>query len=85
MRVVVPIVEARSGAKQVIPDIDVKNTVVTLEGKGRDLLGVKPRQLAFRLEIPDGKSAPANSSSLAGCAEATAGRGSGHWTRTTWS
>jgi YbbR domain-containing protein len=55
VRVVVPIAAARSDAKQVIPDIDVKNTVVTLEGKGRDLLGVKSRQLAFRLEIPDGK------------------------------
>jgi len=55
VRVTVPITAARSEAKQVIPDIDVKNTVVTLEGKGRDLLGVKSRQLAFRLEIPDGK------------------------------
>ena len=55
VRVTVPIAAAKSEAKQVIPDVDVKNTVVTLEGKGRDLLGVKPRQLAFRLEIPDGK------------------------------
>jgi YbbR domain-containing protein len=55
VRVTVPITATRSEAKQVIPDIDVKNTVVTLEGKGRDLLGVKSRQLAFRLEIPDGK------------------------------
>ncbi len=55
VRVVVPIAAATSDTKRVIPDIDVKNAVVTLEGKGRDLLGVKPRQLAFRLEIPDGK------------------------------
>jgi YbbR domain-containing protein len=55
VRVVVPIAAAKSDGKQVIPDIDVRNTVVTLEGKGRDLLGVKSRQLAFRLEIPDGK------------------------------
>src|SRR5512136_120999 len=55
VRVVVPIAAAKSEAKQVIPDIDAKNTVVTLEGKGRDLLGVKTRQLAFRVEIPDGK------------------------------
>ena len=55
VRVTVPITATRSEAKQVIPDIDVKNTVVTLEAKGRDLLGVKSRQLAFRLEIPDGK------------------------------
>jgi YbbR domain-containing protein len=55
VRVTVPVTAARSDAKQVIPDIDVKNTVVTLEGKGRDLLGVKSRQLAFRVEIPDGK------------------------------
>jgi YbbR domain-containing protein len=55
VRVTVPIATAKSEAKQVIPDLDVKSTVVTLEGRGRDLLGVKPRQLAFRLEIPDGK------------------------------
>jgi YbbR domain-containing protein len=55
VRVVVPIAAAKSDAKQVISDIDVKNTVVTLEGKGRDLLGVKSRQLAFQVEIPDGK------------------------------
>jgi hypothetical protein len=55
VRVVVPIAAVRSDAKQVIPDIDVKSTVATLEGKGRDLLGLKPRQLAFRLEVPDGK------------------------------
>jgi carbon monoxide dehydrogenase subunit G len=55
VRVVVPITAARSNTKQVIPDIDVKSTVVTLEGKGRDLLGVKSQQLAFRLQIPDGK------------------------------
>ncbi len=55
VRVTVPVAAAKTDAKQVIPDIDVKNTVVTLEGKGRDLLGVKSRQLAFWLEIPDGK------------------------------
>jgi YbbR domain-containing protein len=55
VRLSVPVTAARSGTRQVIPDIDVKNAVVTLEGKGRDLLGVKPRQLAFQLEIPDGK------------------------------
>lgn len=55
VRVVVPVTAAKSDAGQVIPDIDVKTTAVTLEGKGRDLLGVKARQLAFRLEIPDGK------------------------------
>jgi hypothetical protein len=55
VRVVVPIAMAKSDARQVIPDIDAKSTVVTLEGKGRDLLGVKSRQLAFRLEVPDGK------------------------------
>lgn len=55
VQVTVPVTAAKSDAKQVIPDIDVKNTVVTLEGKGRDLLGVKSRQLAFRVEIPDGK------------------------------
>jgi YbbR domain-containing protein len=55
VRVTVPIAAARSDAKQVISDIDVKSTVATLEGKGRDLLGVKPWQLAFRLEAPGGK------------------------------
>src|SRR5512143_2279695 len=55
VRVVVPIATATADARQIIPDIDVKSTVVTLEGKGRDLLGVKPRQLAFRLEVPEGK------------------------------
>jgi YbbR domain-containing protein len=55
VRVVVPVAAAKSDTRRVIPDIDVKNAVVTLEGKGRDLLGVKARQLAFRLEIPDGK------------------------------
>jgi len=55
VRVTVPVTAARSDAKQVIPDIDVKNTIVTLEGKGRDLLGVRPRQLEFEVEIPTGK------------------------------
>jgi len=55
VRVVVPVAAAKSDMRRVIPDIDVKNAVVTLEGKGRDLLGVKSGQLAFRLEIPDGK------------------------------
>jgi hypothetical protein len=55
VRVVVPIAAAKSGTKQVISDIDVKSTVATLEGKGRDLLGLKTGQLAFRLEVPDGK------------------------------
>jgi hypothetical protein len=55
VRVVVPVMAAKSEAKQVISDIDVKSTVATLEGKGRDLLGVKSRQLAFRLEAPGGK------------------------------
>jgi len=55
VRVSAPVTVTRSGASQVIPDVDVKNAVVTLEGKGRDLLGVKAQQLAFQLEIPDGK------------------------------
>ena len=55
VRVVVPIAAAKSDAKQVISDIDVKSTVATLEGKGRDLLGLKSWQLAFRLEAPGGK------------------------------
>ncbi len=55
VRVVVPVAAAKPDGKQVISDIDVKSTVATLEGKGRDLLGVKPRQLAFRLEATDGK------------------------------
>ncbi len=55
VRVVVPISTAKPGGKQVITDVDAKNTTATLEGKGRDLLGVRPRQLAFRLEVPDGK------------------------------
>jgi YbbR domain-containing protein len=55
VRVSVPVTAAKAGARQVIPDIDVKHAVVTLEGKGRDLLGVKTRLLAFQLEIPDGK------------------------------
>jgi len=55
VRVSVPVTAEKPAAKQVITDIDVKSAVVTLEGKGRDLLGVKPPQLAFRLEIPDGK------------------------------
>lgn len=56
VRVVVPIAAAGPSAKQVITDIDTKSTVTTLEGKGRDLLGVKPQQLAFRLEVPGGKA-----------------------------
>jgi hypothetical protein len=55
VRVMVPVTAVTSDARRVIPDIDVKNAVVTLEGRGRDLLGVRPRQLAFRVEIPDGK------------------------------
>jgi len=55
VRITVPVMAAKSDAKQVISDIDVKSTVATLEGKGRDLLGVKPWQLAFRLEAPGGK------------------------------
>jgi len=55
VRMVVPISAAKPGGKQVITDIDAKNTMATLEGKGRDLIGVRPRQLAFRLEVPEGK------------------------------
>jgi len=55
VRVVVPISAAKPGSKQVITDIDAKNTTATLEGKGRDLIGVRSRQLAIRLEVPDGK------------------------------
>jgi YbbR domain-containing protein len=55
VRVSVPITATKSGADRVIPDIDAKNAVVTLEGKGRDLLGVKAGQLAFELPVPDGK------------------------------
>jgi YbbR domain-containing protein len=55
VRVSVPVTATKSGASKVIPDIEVKNAVVTLEGKGRDLLGVKAGQLAFQLPIPDGK------------------------------
>jgi len=55
VRVAVPVAAAASDTRRVITELDVKNAVVTLEGKGRDLLGVKPRQLAFRLEIPDSK------------------------------
>jgi hypothetical protein len=55
VRVPVPVTATKSGTSQVIPDIDVKNAVVTLEGKGRDLLGVKPGALAFELPVPDGK------------------------------
>lgn len=55
VRVVVPVTAAGSNTKQVITDVDVKSTVATLEGKGRDLLGVKLRQLAFRLDVPNGK------------------------------
>jgi len=55
VRITVPVMAAKSDAKQVISDIDAKSTVATLEGKGRDLLGVKSWQLAFRLEAPGGK------------------------------
>ena len=55
VRATVPVTVGKPPAKQVVPDIDVKNTVATLEGKGRDLLGVRTRLLAFQLEIPDGK------------------------------
>jgi YbbR domain-containing protein len=55
VRVVVPVTAAMANTKQVISDIDVKSTVATLEGKGRDLLDVKSWQLAFRLEVPGGK------------------------------
>jgi YbbR domain-containing protein len=55
VRVNVPIVAARANTKQVVSDIDSKSTTVTLEGKGRDLLGVKAKQLTLRLDIPDGK------------------------------
>jgi hypothetical protein len=55
VRMVVPISAAKPGGKQVITDIDAKSTTATLEGKGRDLIGVRPRQLAFRLEVPEGK------------------------------
>ncbi|HTW92104.1 MAG TPA: hypothetical protein VMH22_10395 [bacterium] len=55
VRVAVPITAAGPSTKQVITDIDAKSTVATLEGKGRDLLDVKPQQLGFRLEVPGGK------------------------------
>lgn len=55
VRVTVPVTPVRPDAKQVIIDTDVKHAVVTLEGKGRDLLGVRPRTLEFRLAIHDAK------------------------------
>ncbi|MBN2465504.1 hypothetical protein JXD38_07775 [candidate division WOR-3 bacterium] len=55
VRVAVPISAAKPSGRQVVTDIDAKNTMVTLEGKGRDLLGVRPRHLTFQLEVPDGK------------------------------
>ncbi len=55
VRVAVPVTATGANTKQVVTDIDAKVTTATLEGKGRDLLGVKPHQLAFRLEVPNGK------------------------------
>jgi YbbR domain-containing protein len=54
-KITVPVSVGRSESKQVIPDIDVKTSQVTLEGRGRDLVGIKTRQLEFRLPVPAGK------------------------------
>ena len=53
--VTVPIALGKGGTKRIISDIDTRSAVVTLEGKGKDLLGVHFRQLVLLVTPPEGK------------------------------
>jgi YbbR domain-containing protein len=51
----VPVVLNKTESKRVISDIDTKSAVVTIEGKGKDLIGVHFRQVEFHVTPPEGK------------------------------
>jgi YbbR domain-containing protein len=53
----VPVFVSRSGdSLRVVTDVDVKSAVVMVEGKGKDLLRLRFKDMRFRPEIPEGRS-----------------------------
>jgi YbbR domain-containing protein len=55
VQLTVPVAVIQDDARRIIADVDARTAVVTVEGRGRDLVTVRPARLGFRLEIPDGK------------------------------
>lgn len=51
----VPVTLASRETKAVLSDVDTRSAVVTLSGRGKDLLNVRPGRLAFRLALPEAK------------------------------
>jgi len=56
-QVTVPVVVAQpADADRVVTGVDTRSAVVTIQGKGKDLLRLRFRQLQFRPAIPEGKA-----------------------------
>ncbi len=52
----VPVVVAQAGAKRTLLDIDTTEAQVTIQAKGKDLLGVHFRQLEFNIPLTETRS-----------------------------
>ena len=52
---VVPVVLAKSASTQLLSDVDTKTATVTLTGRGKDLVNVRPGMLKFTLAPAEGK------------------------------
>ncbi|MEO0080103.1 MAG: hypothetical protein ABIK44_05450 [candidate division WOR-3 bacterium] len=50
------IVPSHADADRIVTEVETKNARVTIEGKGKDLLRLRFRQLEFRPQIPEGKT-----------------------------
>lgn len=55
VQLTVPVAVMQDDARRIIADVDTRTAVVTVEGRGRDLVTMRRGQLGFRIEIPDGK------------------------------
>ena len=51
----VPVKLATTETKKVMSEIDTRSATVTIEGRGKDLLGVHLRQFEFEVSPPEGK------------------------------
>lgn len=51
----VPVRLASTESKKVMTDIDLVSATVTIEGRGKDLLGIRLRQFEFEVTPPEGK------------------------------
>jgi hypothetical protein len=54
-RVTLPVELTPGANRELVTDLDTRSAVVTIEGKGKDLVGVRLRQLRFRVPVPEGK------------------------------